>query len=151
MHQSKNLDISSNRLSIRGLLYSQLLFPGYVTPIHLVCTHFGLFKKERTKQFELLNEFIANNIPEKEPLLVAGDFNDWRSASLTLLNQSLGLAEIFNVTYGEYAKSFPAELPLLKVDRIYFRQLQPEHCEIIKTRNISDHLPLLAEFFVGKK
>lgn len=149
LSETINIDISSNRLSNRGLLYSRVIFPGYSTPVHLICTHFGLFKKERTQQFELLNEFIATKISADEPLLVAGDFNDWRSASLELLSTSLGLSEIFNITYGEYARSFPAEIPLLKVDRIYFRHLLPEHCEIIKTRNISDHLPLVAEFFVG--
>lgn len=149
LSETTNIDISSHRLSNRGLLYSQVLFPGYNKPIHLICTHFGLFKKERTKQFELLNEFVATKMPKDEPLLVAGDFNDWRSASLELLSASLGLSEIFNVTHGKYAKSFPAKIPLLQVDRIYFRHLLPEHCEIVKTRNISDHLPLLAEFSIS--
>ena len=147
---SMNVNISSNRLSNRGLLYTQFVVPKYDIPIHLICTHFGLFKKERTKQFELLNEFVTNNTNKNEPLLVAGDFNDWRSASLDLLCKSLRLTEVFNITQGGYAKSFPARMPLLKVDRIYFRSLLVKHCEIIKTRKMSDHLPLLADFLFDK-
>ena len=148
LNRSMNLDISSHRLSNRGLLYTQLLHPGIDIPIHLICTHFGLFKKERGKQFELLNKFIDDEITKNEPLLMAGDFNDWQSASFELLNKTLELSEVFDITHGSYAKSFPARFPLLKVDRIYFRHLIAQHCEIIKTRKMSDHSPLLAEFML---
>ena len=143
---SMNVDISAHRLSSRGLLYSQMKLSEEAAPLHLICTHFGLFKKERTKQFEWLNQFVKEKIADDEPLLVAGDFNDWRSASLKLLHSSLGLTEVFNETHGKYAKTFPAELPVLKVDRIYSRGLTVKMCDVIKTKGISDHLPLVAEF-----
>ncbi len=145
-----NVDISPHRISNRGLLYAKLTLPNDDLSIHLICTHFGLLKIERSKQFALLNEFIHTKIHADEPLLIAGDFNDWRSASLDLLNKSLGLCEVFNMVHGEYAKSFPASLPLLKVDRIYYRNLVPQYCEIIKTHKLSDHLPLLAKFSLNK-
>ena len=143
-----NTDISPYRFSNRGLLYAKLMVVNNELPIHLICTHFGLLKKERNKQFALLNEFVQTKFHADEPLLIAGDFNDWRSASPVLLNKALGLSEVFHITHGDYAKSFPAEFPLLKVDRIYYRNLLPQHCEIIRTHRISDHSPLLARFLL---
>jgi endonuclease/exonuclease/phosphatase family metal-dependent hydrolase len=143
---SSNTNISTTKLSNRGLLYSKIILPDSNQSLHLICTHFGLLKKERREQFALLNKFVSDNISAEESLIVAGDFNDWRSRSLSLLSKDLGLVEVFNEEEGSYAKSFPAKFPLLKVDRIYARGLQTAKCEVIKVKGISDHLPLYAEF-----
>ncbi len=141
-----NTNISATKISNRGLLYSKIIIPGFIKPVHLICTHFGLLKKERQEQFSMLNDFISENIAENESVILAGDFNDWRSRSQTLLSHELGLSEVFNIQKGSYAKSFPAKFPLLKVDRIYNRGLRTELCEVIKVKGLSDHLPLYAEF-----
>lgn len=145
--QTDNIDISTSRFSTRGLLYSRIQRE---RPIHLLCTHLGLLGKERRQQFDVLNDFIQNTIPADEPILLAGDFNDWRSSALELLRESTGLKEVFQEQTGKYAKSYPAEFPLLRVDRIYYRGLMPHHCEVVQSKRISDHLPLLAEFDIQK-
>jgi endonuclease/exonuclease/phosphatase family metal-dependent hydrolase len=139
-----NVDISASRFSNRGLLYTRIEV--FNKPLHLICTHLGLLKKERQQQFAALNEFIEKHIEPEHAILMAGDFNDWRSRSADLLDESIGLKEIFQELQGSHAKSFPAELPLLKVDRIYFRGLIPTHCDTVSTKKISDHRPLIAEF-----
>ena len=45
--------------------------------------------------------------------------------------------------------TFPARLPLLQLDRIYVRGLQPRSAVVphgAVWRRMSDHLPLIAEF-----
>ncbi|MSP53086.1 MAG: EEP domain-containing protein [Gammaproteobacteria bacterium] len=148
LNEVMNLDISSSRFSSRGLLYAQVQAETEGRPLHLICTHFGLLRKERAKQFSSLNEFIAGKIPEEEALIIAGDFNDWRLGALELLERSLNLKEVFHEQEGVYAKTFPAQLPLLSVDRIYYRGIHPTDQAVIPTIGLSDHLPLMAEFEV---
>jgi endonuclease/exonuclease/phosphatase family metal-dependent hydrolase len=143
-----NLDISSSRFSSRGLLYAQVQMAETAHPLHLICTHFGLLRKERSKQFSSLNEFILKTIPEDESLIIAGDFNDWQLDGLHLLEESLNLKEVFHQEAGAHAKTYPSRLPLLSVDRIYYRGLKATHHAVIQTTKLSDHLPLMAEFTV---
>lgn len=139
-----NVDISASRFSDRGLLYAKVDHLG--TPLHLMCTHLGLLKKERHTQFSTVNQFIIDHIAPEEALVLAGDFNDWQSSALEHLSETIKLKEIFLELNGTYARSYPAELPLLKVDRIYYRGLTPLDCNSINSKNISDHRPLLARF-----
>jgi endonuclease/exonuclease/phosphatase family metal-dependent hydrolase len=143
-----NLDISSSRFSSRGLLYAQVQIPKSAGSLHLICTHFGILRKERTKQFNSLNEFISGKVPEGDALIIAGDFNDWQHDALELLEKSLNLQEVFLHQEGGHAKTFPAKLPLMSMDRIYYRGMQPVDQAIIHTMKLSDHLPLMAEFEV---
>jgi len=145
LHEPSNTDISTSNASSRGLLYS-IIKQENGSSLHLICTHFGLFKKERKEQFKALNNFIESNIPFHEPLILAGDFNDWRSSALQLLKEELLLTEVFHNLSGQYAKSFPTIVPLLKVDRIYYRGLTCHNGSILHTSKLSDHCPLLAEF-----
>lgn len=144
LNNSSNLDITASRFSNRGLLYARI--DHFSKPIHLMCTHLGLLKRERKKQFNLLNQFMTQNIVLSEPLLMAGDFNDWQMSATDLLSENLKLKEVFVEMHGKAATSYPAELPLLKVDRIYFRGIEPMSCKTINVKGISDHLPLVAEF-----
>jgi len=58
-------------------------------------------------------------VPADAPLIVAGDFNDWRRRANDILWTEAGLREIFVNAYGEPAKTFPAIFPVLALDRIY--------------------------------
>lgn len=143
LNNSSNIDISASRFSDRGLLYANVAPLG--VPLHLICTHLGLLKKERSSQVNAIKHFINESIDTNEPLILAGDFNDWQSTADELLCATGNLKEIFRELKGKFAKSYPAELPLLKVDRIYYRGLEPLECNILKSKNISDHRPLLAK------
>lgn len=117
--------------------------------MHIMCIHFGLTGKERRLQIGKLSARIDSHVPHDAPLIIAGDFNDWLGQADRLFHDRLGLQEIFQVTHGRYARSFPSWLPFLPMDRIYFRGLTPVSCESLAHapwHTLSDHAPLTATF-----
>ena len=142
-----NLDISAHRFESRGLLHCVIDLPttdqrGINQPLHCICVHFGLFKRGRRVQLNALIERIKQMVPEDARLIVAGDFNDWRNNASRLLAHELQLHEVFEVNLGRPARSFPAGIPLLCMDRIYVRGLEVQRCEVHAWRKISDHVAL---------
>jgi endonuclease/exonuclease/phosphatase family metal-dependent hydrolase len=147
----ENIDVSIQKRASRSLLHGAICL-GDKRILHIVCVHLGLLRFERDKQIRTLCERIQYKIPRVDPLLIAGDFNDWRSHINHQLETSLGLAEVFKTLRGSYARSFPAWQPAFPIDRIYYRGLKPEVCKRFNQypwRNLSDHLPLYAEFRSG--
>lgn len=148
-HFLENIDVSIQKKASRSLLHGIIKIPSSGEILHVICVHLGLLKFERKKQIEILCRRILQEIPANEPLLIAGDFNDWRSHSAHQLEISLGLEEVFKTLRGNYARSFPAWQPTLAVDRIYFRSIKAQFCKRLNQppwRTLSDHLPLYAEF-----
>lgn len=141
----QNLDVSIGTIEQRGLLHSVLDVPGQAE-VHAICVHLGLRESHRQKQLALLCELL-NSLPPGDPVVVAGDFNDWRKrADAILLN--CGMREAFVSEYGCHAKSFPARWPLFCLDRIYIRNFTSHNPEVLSTRpwsHLSDHAPLAVE------
>lgn len=146
----ENLNLSMISRASRGILHCQLhLKDEKKTRIHLLCVHLGLFKAERKEQCRALMQRISEAVPENEPLLMAGDFNDWRMHLSKPLAAELGIDEAFYSVEGQHARSFPAIRPSLCVDRVYFRGLEVESVQCMQGkpwRMLSDHLPLFARF-----
>src|SRR5579864_1075315 len=117
----ENINVSSTKRASRSLLHGIIQLPNHPTPVHVICIHLGLFKAERMGQLDLLSECIKEKIAAHAPLIIAGDFNDWRGHAEDHLENELALQEVFKKIHGEHAKTFPARHPTLKVDRIYFR------------------------------
>ena len=140
-----NLDVSVHGNEERGLLYAQLDWPGH-GPCHAICVHLGLRESHRQRQAHLLCELL-HTLPASEPLIVAGDFNDWRMRLHPVLTRC-GLTEAFVSTSGRPARSFPARLPLLPLDRIYVRNLAVRAPQVLIRQpwsHLSDHAPLVTE------
>ncbi len=131
----------------RGLLHCQLQLPGRAQPLHALCVHLSLAEHHRRKQLALICQVIQRDIPADAPLIVAGDFNDWRCRAHHFLLHEAGLQEVFVSAYGRAATSFPARLPLLQLDRIYVRNVG-FHAPIVLPKrpwsHLSDHVPLAA-------
>lgn len=145
----ENIDVSFMRSASRSLLHGVIEIPGTDKKIHLICVHLGLFGRERASQLSTLAERICSHVPVDEPLIIAGDFNDWRGRAEHYLQQDLGVEEVFKSTRGKYARTFPAVLPMLSMDRIYYRGLDVVQCQRLHDQpwsRLSDHTPLLAEF-----
>jgi endonuclease/exonuclease/phosphatase family metal-dependent hydrolase len=143
----RNHDISLNRLERRGILHCVVAPPG-TAEIHVVCTHLSLRESHRLRQFHQLLGVIAAEVPPLAPLIVAGDFNDWRGRAHSILEREAGLREGFMQNNGRAAASFPARWPMLRLDRIYFRNAELGHCRVLQANpwsRLSDHLPLYAE------
>jgi endonuclease/exonuclease/phosphatase family metal-dependent hydrolase len=137
-----NLDVSMLNFSQRGILHGIT-----INNLHLLCVHLGLFDSERRAQIKKLIEYVRKNIPENAPLIIAGDFNDWRKNCHKILVRELHVHDAYQKFNSLVAKTFPAIRPMLSMDRIYLRGFQVKSCNIMsnaKWRKISDHCALQA-------
>lgn len=91
----ENQDISDHKMEQRGLLHAVVDVNG--TPVHCLVVHLGLFAGGRSRQVAALLERIKRLVPDDEPLLVAGDFNDWNNRLAPLFVKQLGLYEVFAI------------------------------------------------------
>ncbi len=146
--KSENIDISAHVFETRGMLHCELDVPGLCEPLHAICLHLALNEAGRKKQVRQLAERIRAVVPDAAPLIIAGDFNDWRRRSCGYLGQELGLREVFDLAHGQPARSFPAALPMLSLDRIYVRGFSVETANVLHGlhwRRLSDHAALTAQ------
>jgi len=140
MHQHE--DMSDHRLEQRGLLHVEVLVQE--RPVHVIVVHLGLIPASRVRQITQLLAFIEREIPAKAPVLVAGDFNDW-GRRVGLMMEGAGLAEWSQTR----AWTYPSRLPIVQLDHVYVRGLRPTGLMVPHGRiwrQMSDHLPLVAEF-----
>lgn len=144
-----NVDVSIGKQhERRGLLHCVLRPPTLGLDLHAICVHLGLREWQRKPQVESLCTLIDERIPADAPLFVAGDFNDWRQRSQRVLEQNAGLKEIHYERYGRLARTFPASVPLFRLDRIYVRNVhsyRPIKLARLPWARLSDHAPLAAE------
>jgi endonuclease/exonuclease/phosphatase family metal-dependent hydrolase len=143
-----NHDFSLDGDERRGVLHAVLSAPAYAQEIHVVCIHFGLHEAHRAEQLRQLCDLVDRVVPHDAPLVVAGDFNDWRLRVHSLLEKRMGLREVFVQANGAAARTFPARLPMFRLDRIYVRNAE-SHAPVVLPRrpwsHLSDHAPLVAE------
>jgi endonuclease/exonuclease/phosphatase family metal-dependent hydrolase len=140
-----NIDISTNIVEKRGLLHAIIEVPHGKKRLHAICVHLGLLEAERAKQVQAICKRIESHIPHDEPLILAGDFNDWLVRASKMLEKTLEVREAFFTLHGNHARSFPSWLPALKLDRVYFRGLTASHAHCLsgeRWSKLSDHLPL---------
>jgi len=135
-------DMSDHRFEQRGLLHVQVQLEE--RKVHVIVLHLGLIAGSRLRQTGQLLRFIEREIPRDEPVVVAGDFNDWGGKLRPAMN-AMGLKD----HVGDRAYTFPSRLPLAQLDFVYCRGLKPLRLEVPRGRiwwRMSDHLPLIAEF-----
>ena len=139
-------DVSDHRFEQRGLLHVPVRWNG--TPVHAIVVHFGLMHSSRVRQAERLGAFIEATVPRSEPLIVAGDFNDWGDKlDARLEHHSLRRALVPGDPPARF-NTFPSRIPMFSMDRIYLRGLQCLRTSVPRGTNwarMSDHLPLVAE------
>ncbi|MGJ7612971.1 MULTISPECIES: endonuclease/exonuclease/phosphatase family protein [unclassified Variovorax] len=143
----RNHDVSVSGPEKRGLLHCVLRLPGRPVDVHAICAHLGLAEAHRQQQLELLCHIVRDEVPPDAPLIVAGDFNDWRGRAHEVLEKGAALREVFVQANGRAAKTFPARFPVLQLDRIYVRNAGV-HAPVVLPRrpwsHLSDHAPLVA-------
>jgi endonuclease/exonuclease/phosphatase family metal-dependent hydrolase len=168
IRRAANHDISDHALEKRGMLHAVVRIDGRArTHVHLLCVHFGLIKRSRIRQAEQLADFVEYQIPLNAPLIIAGDFNDWRQQVDPILRTRLGVEEVavakdrpFRTALDNMlpwrsgrtqeipARTFPSFAPMLTLDRIFVRGF--DVVETIVPKGLtwarrSDHAPLIAE------
>jgi endonuclease/exonuclease/phosphatase family metal-dependent hydrolase len=145
----ENIDVSIFPRSSRSILHGVIEIPGNKAPLHTLCVHLGLLEQERREQLQALTDRIDSHVPHDEPLIIAGDFNDWRRRAENHLRSDLDLEELFVKLKGRHARTFPVWAPTLSVDRIYYRGISPVSCQRLSTghwRDLSDHAALFGVF-----
>jgi len=140
-------DVSDHRFEQRGLLHVPVQWAGGL--VHAVVAHFGLAHASRVRQVQRLARYLAAEVPPDEPLLVAGDFNDW-GEKLDEPMRGIGLQRAVDPRplLPAPQPTFPALAPVFALDRVYLRGLRCVATQVPRGAawaRWSDHLPLLAD------
>ncbi len=142
-----NFDISRGRYDRRGFLHAIMETPKTGEIFHCICTHLALIGRHQKLQTMDICKRLASTTHHSEPLIVAGDFNDWRGKLTKEFTKSLGVHEIFHHSRGRHARTFPSRFPVLPLDRIYCRGMEARTLQVLSGKpwsTLSDHAALFA-------
>ncbi len=158
-----NQDVSDHAFESRGILHCVVRTQR--CDVHCYVIHLGLFARSRKRQTEALIDAVRTSSPPEAPLIIAGDFNDWTNQLSDSLRAYLGVTEVFDEDlprhgFGTYlrmlggrgvktkpARTFPAALPWLRLDRIYVRGFRVSSAQVLHGplwAKLSDHAPIVA-------
>ena len=161
---SRNQDVSDHAYESRGILHCVVQCNG--VDVHCYVVHLGLFAGSRKRQTDALIDAVSSSAPPDAPVIIAGDFNDWNNKLSDTLRAGLGVTEVFDENlsrrgFGTYlrllagrgpkiqpARTFPAAMPLLQLDRVYVRGFKVASAKVmhgILWSRLSDHAPIVAE------
>jgi endonuclease/exonuclease/phosphatase family metal-dependent hydrolase len=148
----ENEDVSDHRFERRGLLHSVVSVPGWQRNLHCVCVHLSLHQRGRNRQLEAISGRLEELASRDLPIIVAGDFNDWRHRASSILERRLGMTEVSVARYGRAARTYPSVMPVLRLDRIYVRGFNVASSQVHRGKPwslLSDHLAVSAELKRG--
>ena len=138
----ENDDMSMHGFESRGLLHAVVRIGA--APVHCLCVHLGLTQRGRTRQVEFILDTLGSRALAGEPVIIAGDFNDWRGRVHAAF-AALGLRDAFVAAGGRAPRTFPARLPVFRLDRIYVRGLRVMDARVLHhLHRMSDHIGLAA-------
>lgn len=160
---ARNQDVSDHAYESRGILHCVVRI-GEVD-VHCYVVHLGLFAGSRHRQTAALIEAVRASSPPGAPIIIAGDFNDWGNKLSTFLRSRLNVNEVFEQQPGsrslmdylrrlggmrtriQPARTFPASMPWLRLDRIYLRGFEVESAQVLRGglwATLSDHAPIVS-------
>ncbi len=148
----ENINLSTNNWEKRGMLVCKIKIPpnkeriGEKT-IYAACLHLNLFHSGRKQQYEKIRSFVESKAEaEHAPFIIAGDFNDWNQKSFLTFEKILGMHEVHKHINGSFARTFPAKVPILCLDRIYVKNMRVLDSHVVfYDQHLSDHLPIFCE------
>jgi endonuclease/exonuclease/phosphatase family metal-dependent hydrolase len=146
----RNFDISTNRIERRGALYVCMQV-GHKS-LHVVNVHLGLSQRQRIAQISRIGTILATHVAAGEPVILAGDFNDWTQRLDAFVVQGLNLHNPFRHLRGARSYTWHARRPMFNLDRVYVRNVSVKKTRRLSGapwRDLSDHLPLWMEFEIG--
>jgi len=141
------IDITIGGREQRVALRTDIRMGGHI--LHLFNVHLGTAVRERRQQaIRLIDRDLLRAVDISGPRIVLGDFNEWVRGLVTKT-----LVAEFHLTdlhaHLTRTRSYPALLPMLHLDHIYFdHHLTVEKAFYHRTRRsliASDHLPLVAD------
>jgi endonuclease/exonuclease/phosphatase family metal-dependent hydrolase len=143
----ENQDVSDHRYERRGLLHCVVAVPGMRRNLHCVCVHLSLHEGGRSRQLEAISGRLGELASKGLPIIIAGDFNDWRHRATSILERRLGMTEVSVAHAGRAPRTYPSVLPLFRLDRIYVRGFEVESSRVHTGKPwsmLSDHLAVSA-------
>jgi endonuclease/exonuclease/phosphatase family metal-dependent hydrolase len=146
--QSKNINLTVHQLEQRGLLHALITIPESNQNIHLLNLHINLFGFHRHLQVQKIIRYIEDEIPAGEPIIVAGDFNDW-TKELQHYFFKAHFSEAFLEHHKHFAVTFPSFAPILSLDRMFYRNITCIESSILAGSTwseLSDHLAIKGTF-----
>ena len=78
--------------------------------------HLSLHERGRNRQLEAISGRLEELASRDLPIIIAGDFNDWRHRASAILERRLGMSEVSLSHHGKAARTFPSVLPFLRKD-----------------------------------
>jgi endonuclease/exonuclease/phosphatase family metal-dependent hydrolase len=152
--RERNIELSLAQSWIRrGCQHTRISLGDGSRSLEVFNLHLGLSARERQQQIDLLSrshEF--STVDEITPMLVGGDFNDWRSLLRPTFTNGFGFRCATDSKAGLRGAlaTYPSFSPQGGLDRIYYRGsirlLSARRCRLQVSRLASDHLPVIAEF-----
>lgn len=146
----RHVDLSVPGREERGVLRTDIRIGRHL--LHIFNVHLGTAHRERrTQAVRLVDESLLKAVDIFGPRIVLGDFNEWTHGLVTrTLSAEFDLTDLRD--YVRRTRAYPAILPLLNLDHIYFdHQLQVVESHFHRSRLsliASDHLPLIADFMI---
>lgn len=144
----RHVDLSVPHHEERGVLRTDIRIGKQV--VHIFNVHLGTAHRERrTQAMRLVDEDLLRAVDISGPRIVLGDFNEWTHGLVTrTLTAEFHLTDLRE--HLPRTRSYPALLPFLHLDHIYFdHQLEMTEARFQRNRlslAASDHLPLVADF-----
>lgn len=90
----ENRDVSDHALEKRGVLHCVVRIGE--RDVHCFVVHFGLLARSRERQLGALIDWVSHAVAADAPLIIAGDFNDWRNRLSDRLCRDIGVVEVFD-------------------------------------------------------
>ena len=136
-----NINVSESFFEKRGILHARLEQNGHV--VETLNTHFSLTGRQRRRQWFKLIQALPQD--PSIPVVACGDFNDW-TGSLDRMARRTKFVEnaLWHLPRAQ-RRSFPANRPLLGLDRVYFRGFDLRSVRVLggdPWDRLSDHLPV---------
>lgn len=142
LKRHQNINISQLRLATRGLLHAEIELSSQIT-LHALNAHLDLLEGARQRQARFIVDYIRTEIPPDAPVILAGDFNDWRQRLDSIFERVLQRVQC----HGQRLNTSPSLFPMYDLDRFYCRNVEVTELRTLHTAEwikLSDHLPLLA-------
>jgi endonuclease/exonuclease/phosphatase family metal-dependent hydrolase len=142
----QNHDVTTNMIEKRGVLYARLKMGDM--PLHVFNAHLGLNQPQRLRQIRRIAAIIAETCGPLEPVLLAGDFNDWTRRIDQEVVGTMGFTNAMADVTGPESLTWHVRRPVFNLDRVYLRHLEvcgAERLAGAPWNELSDHFPLMAE------
>lgn len=155
--RERNIDLTIGSHKRRGCQHTTLEISHASEPdriLEVFNLHMGLSARERERQTGVLirsREF--RRISQETPCIVGGDFNDWRSRLRGIFVEGVEFQLASELKNGRAIRTYPSISPRGGLDRFYsrgsIRSGSVRTCRMAVSRIASDHLPLIADFFLS--